>query len=84
MADVSVSVMIDGKQAYVSGAVGALDACDHAVRSLTLARDHFASLAAPKLGMQAGAGSLSQSGGAQSGLMGNQLNPATKPQDTSI
>jgi hypothetical protein len=48
MADVVVTVMIDGKQAFVAGAAGVVNAADHATRALALARDHFASMAGPQ------------------------------------
>ncbi len=48
MADVNVTVMVDGKAVFVHGAAGVTNAADHATRALSLARDHFASLAGPQ------------------------------------
>jgi hypothetical protein len=49
MADVNVTVMIDGKAAFVAGAVGAPDAHKHAVGALAYGMQHFQDILASRV-----------------------------------
>jgi hypothetical protein len=89
MADVVVTVMIDGKQAFVAGAAGAPDGCACATAGLSMGLDHFkamAAAAAPAVQRTAGRIAGTNVGGVslqdlQTGQAGSQS--AAKP-DTSL
>lgn len=60
MADVVVTVNIDGKQAYVLGAGGAVDGNAFAASALQAAADHFKSVIASRMPAQMSLGETYQ------------------------
>jgi hypothetical protein len=73
MADVNVTVAVDGKTVFVAGAAGAPDGCACAIAGLSMALDHFKAISPAK---------------AQAAQIKVQTDlnaaAASKPQDTSL
>ena len=77
MADVNVTVMIDGKAAFVVGAVGAPDANAHAIGALQYGLRHFQDILASRAPAP-----LNPASALQGGAFGPSQ--AAKSQDTSL